>query len=99
MRSSRAWRGKLVAGHRDQALAELENALDDMQQEQLRALGELDSSSNAELRSLRESLEAPEAALPAERNRLGKKLLEEGRDARRVGAKRGPDDGRTETPR
>ena len=41
-----------------------------------------------EVADLRETVAAPSAAEPEVRNRLGKSLLESGRDAQRAGAKR-----------
>ena len=40
------------------------------------------------VQELRDRVAAPSVAAPAEQNRVGKKLLEEGRDGRRPGAKR-----------
>lgn len=78
----------IKAGRQDQATAEVDAYLGKMETEQLRALGYVVASDLDEVQRLRANVSAPAAAEPAEQNRLGKELLEQGRDARRVGSKR-----------
>jgi Ca-activated chloride channel family protein len=80
--------GKLKAGRVSEAAEEIEVELDELRREQRRALGSVADDDVAELEALRDAVSAPSVASPAERNRLGKQLLEQGRDARRSGAKR-----------
>ncbi|MGH0033198.1 MAG: VWA domain-containing protein [Myxococcota bacterium] len=74
-------------GRRDDAVAEVDGYMDSMQQDQLRALGYAVPEDEAAVVDLRARVAAPSAAKPEEQNRLGKELLEAGRDARRVGSK------------
>ncbi len=78
----------IKAGRQDQATAEVDAYLGEMETEQLRALGYVVLDDVEKVQRLRASVAAPAAAKPAEQNRLGKELLEEGRDERRVGSKR-----------
>jgi hypothetical protein len=54
----------------------------------MRALGYVDETEADAIRELHDTVAAPSAAAPEVRNRLGKALLESGRDAQRAGAKR-----------
>jgi hypothetical protein len=78
----------MKAGRRDDAVAAVEEELQELQLEQMKALGYVVSEDAEVLHSLRDTLAAPAAAMPARQNELGKQLLEEGRDTRRSGSKR-----------
>jgi Ca-activated chloride channel family protein len=75
-------------GRQREAVDEVDQYLDQMKLEQTRALGYVISEDAASVAALRAAVAAPEAARPDEQNRLGKTLLEAGRDERRVGSKR-----------
>jgi Ca-activated chloride channel family protein len=79
---------KLRAGEQEGALSEVDGYLAEMKDEQLRALGYVDSEALAPAESLRATVAAPAAARPSVQNQLGKQFLEEGRDLRRAGSKR-----------
>jgi Ca-activated chloride channel family protein len=78
----------LRAGRQDEAVAELDRYEAHYTQEQRRAFGEVRPEDAAALAKLRSIVAAPAAAEPEAQKQLGKQLLEEGRDARRDGAKR-----------
>jgi Ca-activated chloride channel family protein len=78
----------MKAGRQAEAVAEVETHLEEMKTEQLRALGYVVSGDAESVQRLRDTVAAPSAAEPDVQNRLGKSLLEEGRDERRVGSKR-----------
>lgn len=79
---------KLRSGSREDAVAEVETHMREMELVQLRALGYVLPEAKAKLAPLQDDLNAPAAAEPAAQNRLGKKWLEAGRDERRSGSKR-----------
>ena len=79
---------KMKAGDTEAAAADVSQTLEKLEEHQLRALGYAVADDVAELESLRDTISAPEAATPAVQNRLGKQLLQEGRDKSRAGAKR-----------
>jgi Ca-activated chloride channel family protein len=79
---------QLKSGEREAAVAEVNAYLDAVRNEQLRALGYVAEEDLAEVKALRDRVAAPAAAEPEEQRRLGKSLLQEGRDARRAGSKR-----------
>jgi Ca-activated chloride channel family protein len=79
---------KLRAGDQAEAVSEVEGYLDELASEQLRALDYVDAEALAPAESLRDTVAAPAAASAPVQNRLGKQLLEEGRDLRRAGSKR-----------
>jgi Ca-activated chloride channel family protein len=75
-------------GRQADAVAELDAFGAKLKLEQLHALGYVAPEVNEELSRLQESVASPAASAPEEQKRLGKQLLEEGRDDRRQGAKR-----------
>jgi Ca-activated chloride channel family protein len=75
------------AGRQDEAVRELDKFSSWFQLEQKRALGAVAPEVGSALTSLRAAAAAPEAAKPEVQQQLGKQWLEEGRDARRAGAK------------
>ena len=75
-------------GRQEEAVAEVEAYRSSQSEEQLRALGYALPGEQRELDALRDQVAAPSAAEPEARNRLGKSLLESGRDDQRAGAKR-----------
>ena len=77
----------LGAGRQDEAVQELDLFSSRFQLEQKRALGAVAPDVAQALTSLRDAAAAPEAAKPEVQQQLGKQWLEEGRDARRAGAK------------
>jgi Ca-activated chloride channel homolog len=77
----------LGAGRQDEAVRELDLFSSRYQAEQKRALGAVDPGVASMLDSLGATASAPAAAKPEVQQQLGKQWLEEGRDARRVGAK------------
>jgi len=80
---------KLVKeGRQDEAVAEVEAYRAEKRDESVRALGFAIAEEEAELDVLQDAVAAPAAAEPEARNRLGKSLLESGRDAQRAGAKK-----------
>ncbi len=79
---------KVAEGRQDEALAEVEAWRAKSSAEQERALGSVSADEMRELDALADAVASPAAARPEERNRLGKSLLESGRDAQRAGAKR-----------
>ena len=79
---------KLAEGRQEEAVAELEAYRAANEAVQRRAFGDVLPEAKAELDSLHDSVAAPAAAEPEVRNRLGKTLLESGRDAQRAGAKK-----------
>lgn len=79
---------RLRSGDQAEAVFEVDHFMADLKNEQLRALGYVDAQAFAPAESLRDSVAAPSAAHAPAQNRLGKQLLEEGRDQRRAGSKR-----------
>jgi Ca-activated chloride channel family protein len=79
---------KVAEGRQEEAVAEVEAYRAHNAAEQMRALGYVLEDEADEVADLRETVAAPSAAEPEVRNRLGKSLLESGRDAQRAGAKR-----------
>jgi Ca-activated chloride channel homolog len=75
-------------GRLAEARARVQGFLDQLRDAQRRAFGSESTGDVAAIESLQGTLEAPEAAAPAVQQRLGKQLLEQGRDARRQGGKR-----------
>lgn len=75
-------------GRLAEARARVQGFLDQLRDVQRRAFGSESAGDVAAIETLQGSLEAPEAAAPAVQQRLGKQLLEQGRDARRQGSKR-----------
>ena len=75
------------AGRQNEAVHELDAFSSRFQIEQQRALGAVAPEDARPLAELRAAAAAPEAARPEVQQRLGKRWLEEGRDARRSGAK------------
>ena len=78
---------KLAAGRQEEAVAELDAYRARNAAEQLRALGYVDGDEARAVADLRDAVAAPSAAEPEVRKRLGKELLESGRDDQRAGAK------------
>jgi Ca-activated chloride channel family protein len=78
----------MKAGRQEEAVSQVDGYTSQLHLTQTRALGYVIAEAAAELQELRDQRAAPEAAAPAEQNRLGKALLEAGRDDRRVGSKR-----------
>ena len=81
---------KVAAGRRAEAAAEIEahHAIRQVERDQLRALGYAGDGQAQELDELRSQVSAPAVASPEARSRLGKELLERGRDDQRAGAKK-----------
>jgi Ca-activated chloride channel family protein len=75
-------------GRRDEAVARWQEFSSSFSEEQKKAFGAVPEKDRAKLEALGASLTAPEAASPAVQNQLGKQLLQDGRDARRAGAKK-----------
>jgi Ca-activated chloride channel family protein len=78
----------LRAGRQDEAVGSVESFASEWKEEQLRALGYVVQQDADALSALHDTAAALSAAAPEVQKRLGKQLLEEGRDARRSGAKR-----------
>lgn len=77
----------LRAGRQAEAVAELDAYGARFEQERMRAFGKVAPEDKAKLDALRSIVASPSAASPSVQKQLGKQLLEEGRDARRSGAK------------
>jgi Ca-activated chloride channel family protein len=75
-------------GRQDEAVAEVDRYAAEARKAQLRVLGAVPQADANALDALRATVAAPAAAEPEMQRQLGKQLLEEGRDARRAGAKR-----------
>lgn len=78
----------LASGDQKKASADVGAFIDRWRNEQVRAFGAASVADEADLEALESVVNAPAAAEPERQNELSKKLLEEGRDARRVGSKR-----------
>lgn len=78
---------KVAAGRQAEAVAEVEKHRADLELNQLRSLGYIDSGASSALDELSDQVSAP-AAAGAGSSRLGKELLESGRDDQRAGAKK-----------
>jgi Ca-activated chloride channel family protein len=74
-------------GRQDAAITQLYDFRSRFSDEQTKAFGAVAPEARAELDALDASISAPAAASPAEQQRLGKDLLQDGRDRRRAGAK------------
>lgn len=79
---------KMKRGDQAQAVAEVESYEAEMRHEQLKAFGHTIDGSFASSAALKDEVSAPAAASPAEQKKLGKSLLQSGRDQRRSGSKR-----------
>jgi len=79
---------KVAAGQHEEAVAELNAYQSRSGSEQLRALGYAIPDQERLVNELRAQVSSPAAAAPEARARLGKQLLESGRDDQRAGAKR-----------
>jgi Ca-activated chloride channel family protein len=79
---------QLKAGRVYEARSAISGFYQSMQEEQLNALGYVVADDLDEVERLRSEVAKPSAAEPEVQRRLGKELLEAGRDARRVGSKR-----------
>jgi Ca-activated chloride channel family protein len=79
---------KVAEGRQEEAVAELEAYRSANEAVEERALGHVLPRAKAELDRLHDAVAAPAAVEPEVRNRLGKALLESGRDAQRAGAKK-----------
>jgi len=75
-------------GRQSEAVAEVEAYRAEKSEESIQAFGAALPEELAELDALHDTVAAPSAAEPEARNRLGKKLLESGRDDQRAGAKK-----------
>ena len=79
---------KVAAGRQEEAVAELDAYQARSGSEQLRALGYAIPDQERAVDELRAQVSSPAASAPEVRARLGKELLESGRDDQRAGAKR-----------
>ncbi|HEX5067552.1 MAG TPA: VWA domain-containing protein [Myxococcota bacterium] len=77
----------LREGNVEEALIRVDGYEREMRREQSRALGHVVEQDASALQALRSEASSPAASTPEMQKQLGKKLLEEGRDARRAGAK------------
>ncbi len=79
---------QLKAGRPEEAIAEVTLEIRELERSQLRGLGYTIAEDVLAFSELRDSVSAPSAASPSVQNALGKKLLQEGYDESRSGAKR-----------
>jgi Ca-activated chloride channel family protein len=79
---------KLAAGQQAEAVAEVDAHRARAELEQLKSLGYFDSDAATALQELRDQVSAPAAGAPEGSSRLGKELLQSGRDDQRAGAKK-----------
>ncbi len=79
---------KVAAGQQADAVNEVRAFRADKELEQLRSLGYIDGGVSRALDDLSAQVSAPAAAAPEGASRLGKELLERGRDDQRAGAKK-----------
>jgi Ca-activated chloride channel family protein len=77
----------LRAGRQEEAVSAVDAFESDLRLQQTRVLGHAVQKDADALRALNDLAASPAASAPQVQKELGKKLLEEGRDARRAGAK------------
>ena len=79
---------KVAAGRQAEAVADVDAYRAHAEVERLSTLGYIDKKESGALEELRNQVSAPAAAAPEGSSRLGKELLESGRDDQRAGAKK-----------